>query len=47
MKLNGKEKFSYGLGAVGKDMVYMLLLSGYSGSERGCDGCDPAGCADL
>ena len=27
MKLNGKEKFSYGLGAVGKDMVYMLSAS--------------------
>ena len=24
MRLSGKEKFSYGLGAVGKDMVYML-----------------------
>ncbi|MBQ1407303.1 MAG: MFS transporter, partial [Eubacterium sp.] len=24
MKLSGKEKISYGLGAVGKDMVYML-----------------------
>ena len=24
MKLTGKEKISYGLGAVGKDMVYML-----------------------
>ena len=23
MGLSGKEKFSYGLGAVGKDMVYM------------------------
>ena len=22
--LNGKEKFAYGIGAVGKDMVYML-----------------------
>ena len=27
MKLSGKEKFSYGLGAVGKDMVYMLSAS--------------------
>ena len=27
MKLNTKEKFSYGLGAVGKDMVYMLSAS--------------------
>ncbi len=27
MKLNGKEKISYGLGAVGKDMVYMLSAS--------------------
>ena len=27
MKLTGKEKFSYGLGAVGKDMVYMLSAS--------------------
>ena len=27
MKLNGKEKVSYGLGAVGKDMVYMLSAS--------------------
>ena len=24
MKLSAKEKVSYGLGAVGKDMVYML-----------------------
>ncbi|MDD7416811.1 MAG: MFS transporter, partial [Spirochaetales bacterium] len=24
MKLSGKEKFTYGLGAVAKDMVYML-----------------------
>lgn len=27
MKLTGKEKFAYGLGAVGKDMVYMLSAS--------------------
>ena len=27
MKLSGKEKISYGLGAVGKDMVYMLSAS--------------------
>lgn len=27
MKLTAKEKFSYGLGAVGKDMVYMLSAS--------------------
>ena len=27
MKLEGKEKISYGLGAVGKDMVYMLSAS--------------------
>ena len=27
MSLSGKEKFSYGLGAVGKDMVYMLVAS--------------------
>ena len=27
MKLTGKEKASYGLGAVGKDMVYMLSAS--------------------
>lgn len=27
MRLTGKEKFSYGLGAVGKDMVYMLSAS--------------------
>lgn len=27
MSLTGKEKFSYGLGAVGKDMVYMLSAS--------------------
>lgn len=27
MKLSGKEKFTYGLGAVGKDMVYMLSAS--------------------
>ena len=27
MKLKGREKFSYGLGAVGKDMVYMLSAS--------------------
>ena len=26
MKLTGKEKISYGLGAVGKDMVYMLII---------------------
>ncbi len=26
-KLSGKEKVSYGLGAVGKDMVYMLSAS--------------------
>ena len=26
-KLNGKEKFAYGIGAVGKDMVYMLSAS--------------------
>lgn len=25
--LNGKEKFAYGIGAVGKDMVYMLSAS--------------------
>ena len=28
MKLTGKEKVSYGLGAVGKDMVYSIV-SGY------------------
>ena len=27
MKLSAKEKASYGLGAVGKDMVYMLSAS--------------------
>lgn len=27
MNLSGKEKISYGLGAVGKDMVYMLSAS--------------------
>ena len=27
MKLSAKEKVSYGLGAVGKDMVYMLSAS--------------------
>ncbi|MBQ0041917.1 MAG: MFS transporter [Lachnospiraceae bacterium] len=27
MRLTGKEKFAYGLGAVGKDMVYMLSAS--------------------
>lgn len=27
MRLSGKEKFAYGLGAVGKDMVYMLSSS--------------------
>ena len=27
MKLSGKEKASYGLGAIGKDMVYMLSAS--------------------
>ncbi len=27
MKLTGKEKVSYGLGAVGKDMVYMFSAS--------------------
>ena len=26
-KLKGKEKFAYGIGAVGKDMVYMLSAS--------------------
>lgn len=26
-KLTGKEKFAYGIGAVGKDMVYMLSAS--------------------
>ena len=26
-KLNVKEKFAYGIGAVGKDMVYMLSAS--------------------
>ena len=26
-KLSGKEKFAYGIGAVGKDMVYMLSAS--------------------
>ena len=26
-KLTGGEKFAYGLGAVGKDMVYMLSAS--------------------
>ena len=26
-KLSGGEKFAYGLGAVGKDMVYMLSAS--------------------
>ena len=25
--LSGKEKFAYGIGAVGKDMVYMLSAS--------------------
>ena len=25
--LTGKEKFAYGIGAVGKDMVYMLSAS--------------------
>ena len=27
MKLTGKEKVSYGLGAIGKDMVYMFSAS--------------------
>lgn len=27
MELKAKEKFSYGIGAVGKDMVYMLSAS--------------------
>ena len=27
MKLTGKEKVSYGLGAVGKDMVYMFCAN--------------------
>ena len=27
MKLSGKEKLSYGIGAVGKDMVYMLTAA--------------------
>ena len=26
-KLKGKEKFAYGIGAVGKDMIYMLSAS--------------------
>lgn len=26
-KLSGKEKFAYGIGAVGKDIVYMLSAS--------------------
>ena len=26
-KLSGREKFAYGIGAVGKDMVYMLSAS--------------------
>ena len=45
MGLSGKEKFSYGLGAVGKDMVYMLnrevskkglriAKDSYSGSQQ-------------
>ena len=45
MKLTGKEKVSYGLGAVGKDMVYMfsgklcfILLSGYFRSQRDRNG---------
>ena len=43
MKLTGKEKVSYGLGAVGKDMVYMfsasyVLLSGYFRSQRDRNG---------
>ena len=36
-KLKGKEKFAYGIGAVGKDMVYMLsppaLQAGGQGFE--------------
>ena len=27
MKLTGKEKVSYGLGAVGKDMVYIMEIN--------------------
>ena len=27
MNLSGKEKLSYGIGAVGKDMVYMLTAA--------------------
>ena len=42
MKLTGKEKVSYGLGAVGKDMVYMLSASYilYFRGERVCNGRD-------
>ena len=46
MKLTGKEKASYGLGAVGKDMVYMLsasyILYYYQdilGGKCNCNGC--------
>ena len=35
-KLSGKEKFAYGIGAVGKDMVYMLSASYISLSIRRC-----------
>lgn len=47
-KLKGKEKFAYGIGAVGKDMVYMLssvlcplLLPGHHGCQCCGNGGDP------
>ena len=37
-QLGVKEKFAYGIGAVG--IIYSVLLSGHYGSERGGNGCD-------
>ena len=36
--LSGREKFAYGIGAVGKDMVYMLSASYISIYFSGCYG---------
>lgn len=36
MKLSAKEKTAFGLGAVGKDMVYMLSARLYSVLLPGC-----------
>ena len=45
-KLKGKEKFAYGIGAVGKDMVYMLSASYvlyYYQDIMGCQCCGNGG----